>query len=160
MYLFSANPLWQTLRYSQVRMHYISQLLLQQQVLADRSAQYEFQLASERENRLAEVAELRAEHDRGVSELIDTYNHQMTTSLNSERKVELAARSRWISNIEVCTSGVATDSTDILYRYFLMTRGGYDFCDRIAELNGKPIDINTGFGGAYVPEYQSLNDCG
>lgn len=123
MYLSSHSPLWQTLRYSQVRTHYISQLLQQQQVLADRSAQYELQLASERENRLAEVAELRAEHDRRVSELIDTHNHQMTTILNRERKVEPAARSRWISSIEVCTWGVATDSTDILYRSFLITRG-------------------------------------
>lgn len=107
----------------------MSQLLQQHQVLADRSAQYELQLASEREHQLAEVAELRAKHEQRVSKLVKIHNCEMAR-VNKERKVEpavprvnnegkaeviaqrvnteqkavLVAPCRWITNRGVCAA--------------------------------------------------------
>lgn len=80
-------------------------MLQQGQVFADRVAQFELDLASERDRRLAEVAELRGEHERQMSELIARHNNEITR-INSQREIERIAPRGWITNIEVCGTDV------------------------------------------------------
>lgn len=81
---------------SKVRVPYMSQILLDQQLLSEQSAHFERQLSSERAHHVEELAtqrvDLEAQHERQLSEF--------TKAKNAEQSGHIRARG-WIANIEV-----------------------------------------------------------
>lgn len=78
----------------------MSQILQQQQVFAEQSANFERQLSSERARHVAELAtqrvELEARHERQLSEL---------AKAKEEVQIEHNAVPRWITDIQVGCGG-------------------------------------------------------